>query len=304
LIYAIGDGFTNPKGKWFGCHVLTGDFDNNPNTMIDVVVLNSKNQLWIVNGWMVVLKMGHILRDRVARFAFPDPKLYYSFKGTEDWRKMGGFLKLSKAERVEYGDDPNSWAEVYREDHPGAFLPSLQQSIRKWMTNFSNQYKLQPHSGLEKKDWSAVINHAATAVSACLKQKIYRTNEITRNHYIFAINETFKIYHNGLFTGLVDGVGYSPITRMIMTLKKQKEDADAKKAAGKLDDQGVGIMNYLKGYGDENVEAYNKNVYVPYLRNKLVDTSKCGFIRPEFISTDFISAQNIADLLKKSSKRM
>jgi hypothetical protein len=218
LIYLIGDGFTNPKSKWFGSHILTGDFDNNPNTMIDVVVLNSKNQLWIVNGWIVVLKMEKILRDRVARSAFPDPKLYNAFKGTEGWRKMGGFLKLSRAERDEYQGDPNAWAEMYREDHPGAFLPSLQQSIRKWMMSFSNQYKLQSQSGLEKKDWSAVINYAPTAVTACLKQKIYRTFEIDRTHYIFAINETFKIYHNGLFTGVVPiGVAYSPITRMILT---------------------------------------------------------------------------------------
>jgi hypothetical protein len=84
-----------------------------------------------------------------------------------------------------------------------------------------------------------------------------------------------------------------------MMLKKKKEDADATKAAGRLDDQGIQLMNYLKAYGDENAEAYNKNVYEPYLRNKLVDTSKGGFVRPEFISTDFITAQNVGDLLKK-----
>jgi hypothetical protein len=72
-----------------------------------------------------------------------------------------------------------------------------------------------------------------------------------------------------------------------------------KEAAGKLDDEGVGIMNYLKGYGDENAKLYNENVFEPYLRDKLVDTSKGGFVRPEFISTDFITAQNVADLLKK-----
>jgi hypothetical protein len=153
---------------------------------------------------------------------------------------MGGFLKLSKAERAEYDDDPDTWAEVYREDHPGAFLPSLQQTVRKSMTNISNQYYLQPQSQLEKKEWSAVINHAASAVSTCLKQKIYRTSEVGRNHYLFAINETYKIYHNGSFTGLVpNGVAYGAITRMIMTLKKKKEDADAKKAAGRLDEEGI-----------------------------------------------------------------
>jgi hypothetical protein len=76
--------------------------------------------------------------------------------------------------------------------------------------------------------------------------KILQNIRIGRNHYIFAINETFKIYHNGSFTGLVEGVGYSAITRMILTLKKKKEDADAKKAADKLNDEGVGIMNYLR----------------------------------------------------------
>jgi hypothetical protein len=58
-------------------------------------------------------------------------------------------------------------------------------------------------------------------------------------------------------------------------------------------------MNYLKGYGDENAKMYNENVFEPYLRNKLIDTSKGGFVRPEFISTDFITAQNVADLLTK-----
>jgi hypothetical protein len=84
-----------------------------------------------------------------------------------------------------------------------------------------------------------------------------------------------------------------------MTLKKKKEYADAKKEAGRLNEEGIGIMNYLKGYGDENAKLYNKNVFEPYLRDKLVDTSKGGFIKPEFISTDFISAQDVAALLKK-----
>jgi hypothetical protein len=91
LIYAIGDGFTNPKSKWFGCNVLTGDFDNNPNTMIDVVVLDSKNQLKIVNGWEIVFKMIQMLRDRVVWSAFPDPNVHKAFKGTEGWRKWEDF---------------------------------------------------------------------------------------------------------------------------------------------------------------------------------------------------------------------
>jgi hypothetical protein len=72
-----------------------------------------------------------------------------------------------------------------------------------------------------------------------------------------------------------------------------------KKALGRLDDEGVQLMNYLKAYGDENGERYNKNVYEPYLQNKLVDTSGGGFVKPEFISAGFIKAQDVAALLKK-----
>jgi hypothetical protein len=98
------------------------------------------------------------------------------------------------------------------------------------MPDFSNQFKLQPQSGIDKKEWNKVLNHAGTTVSECLKQKYYRISEINRTHYIFAINETYKIYHNGSFTDLVpNGVAYSAITRMIMTLKKKKEDTDANK---------------------------------------------------------------------------
>jgi hypothetical protein len=59
--------------------------------MIDVVVTDSKNRIKIVNGWRVVLKMGPILRDTIARSAFPDPNMHKAFKGTEGWKKMGDF---------------------------------------------------------------------------------------------------------------------------------------------------------------------------------------------------------------------
>jgi hypothetical protein len=78
-------------------------------------------------------------------------------------------LKLPPAERVEYDDHPNVWVEVYKKEHPGTFQPSLQQSIRKWMSDFSNQFKLQSQSELDKKEWNKVLNHAAIAVSECLK---------------------------------------------------------------------------------------------------------------------------------------
>jgi hypothetical protein len=91
LIYAIGDGFTNPKSKWFGHHVLTGDFDNNLNTMIDAAVTDEKNRLKILNGWELVYKVAQMLGDRIAWSMYPDPNMHNAFKKTEGWRKMGGY---------------------------------------------------------------------------------------------------------------------------------------------------------------------------------------------------------------------
>jgi hypothetical protein len=84
-----------------------------------------------------------------------------------------------------------------------------------------------------------------------------------------------------------------------MPLKIKKANADATKDARRLDDKGVQIMNLLEGYGNDNTRTYNKNVFKPYLEKRLVDTSGGGFVKPEFISNDFITAQDVEPLLKK-----
>jgi hypothetical protein len=38
------------------------------------------------------------------------------------------------------------------------------------MTNFSKMHQLQQQSGLSKKEWNDVLNHAASAVSQCVKE--------------------------------------------------------------------------------------------------------------------------------------
>jgi hypothetical protein len=109
--------------------------------------------------------------------------------------KLRGFLKLTKEERGKYGNNPDKWAEAYLEDHPGGFQPSLQATVTKWMSDLSSQYKLSEQSGVGKKDWNKVVNYVATAVAECIKQKTLVLNNITTNHYLYAMQEAFKIYY-------------------------------------------------------------------------------------------------------------
>jgi hypothetical protein len=80
-----------------------------------------------------------------------------------------------------------------------------------------------------------------------------------------------------------------------------KEDVESNKQARKLDEYGVQIMNYLQGYGDDNTKTYNENTFNPYLSKLVVDT-KNGFVKPELISNDFITSQDVKALLTKKFK--
>jgi hypothetical protein len=76
--------------------------------------------------------------------------------------------------------------------------------------------------GMEKKEWKKVFNHPATAVSECIKLRIYSTADITKNHYIFTINQTYIIYYNRFLVELVpNNANFGLIGRTIMTLKKK-----------------------------------------------------------------------------------
>jgi hypothetical protein len=100
---------------------------------------------------------------------FQDPEIYAALKGTEEAKIMKGFMRLPYEERDQYGHNPATWILEYRKEHPNAFLPTLQQTLRKWMTNFSKMHQLQQQSGLTKKEWNNVLNPAASAcgVAVC-----------------------------------------------------------------------------------------------------------------------------------------
>jgi hypothetical protein len=102
--------------------------------------------------------------ERTARAIFPDPAIYAAFKVTEEAKIMKGFMQLPYGERAKYKDNPATWIVEYRKDHPNAYLPTLQQTLRKWMMNFSKMHQLQQQSGLSKKEWNDVLNNTASAV--------------------------------------------------------------------------------------------------------------------------------------------
>jgi hypothetical protein len=115
------------------------------------------------------------------------------------------------------------------------------------MSNFSSEYKLSEQSGIGKKDWNKVVNYTATAVADCLKEKSLILNNITTNHYLYAMQEAYKIYYGRNLTGLVSlQFTNQTILNKILYLKKKKQDAEKlKKERGQLDEYGIRIMNRL-----------------------------------------------------------
>jgi hypothetical protein len=111
--------------------------------------------------------------------------------------------------------------------------------IRKWVTDFWNEYKLSEQSKVGKKDWNKVVNYTATAVAECIKQKYLQLNTISKKHYLYKMQEVFKIYFNRNLTGFVDqSFTVAPIKTMLLYLKKKKEDANPlKKERGKLSEE-------------------------------------------------------------------
>jgi hypothetical protein len=89
--------------------------------------------------------------ERTGFAIFPDPEIYAVFKVIEYAQIMKGFLQLLYEERTKFKPNPATWIVEYRKEHPNSFLPTLQQTLRKWMTNFSKKNQLQYRSGLSKR---------------------------------------------------------------------------------------------------------------------------------------------------------
>jgi hypothetical protein len=147
------------------------------------------------------------------------------FRKTKGARILKGWLKLSSAEKAEYGGKPKPWTAAYVKERPGAFEPTLKQTISTWTTDFLKQYALQEQAKVTKKEWSNVITKAVTAVASCINDRTYKTELITPNHYMYEISESLRIYYRKTIKGL-STVPFPTTKTMLLKLKKKKEDAD------------------------------------------------------------------------------
>jgi hypothetical protein len=154
--------------------------DNNPHTEDNTGILDRYKRLVELDAVIVLNDMQSF--ERMARALFPDPAIYTAFKGIEEAKIMKGFILLPYAEREQYKHNPATWITEYRKEHQNAFLPTLQQTLRKWMTNFSKMYQLQQQSGLTKKEWNNVLNHAASLVSQCVKENKLSLDEAKKGN--------------------------------------------------------------------------------------------------------------------------
>jgi hypothetical protein len=303
-MYDIEKYLDDPTSKWFGFHVIIGDFDNDPDTLMDVAILDRYNRLYSMNGWRIMNEPQKILFQRTAPDMFADPNVYNAFVSSVEGAKLRGFLKLTREERAVYKNNPDKWAEGYLEDNPGAFQPSLQATVRKWMPDFSSEYKLSEQSGIGKKDWNKVVNYAATTVAECLKEKSLVLNNITTNNYLYAMQEAYKIYYGRNLTGLVpQNFTNQIIVNKILYLKKKREDGERlKKERGQLDEYGIRVMNRLASNTDEDADRYNTNV-VPELDNLIVPYKDYVYRDSPYISPDFVTSVDIATLLKNKFQK-
>jgi hypothetical protein len=212
LHYDMRKNVIDPKSKYFGYTYFAADLDDNPQTEDNTGILDRYKRLVELDGVSVLNDMQSF--EKTARALFPDPAIYAVFKGTEEARIMKGFMQLPYAEREQYKHNPATWIVEYRKEHPNAFLPTLQQTLRKWMRNFSKMHQLQAQSGMTKKEWNDVLNHAASAIAQCVKENKLSLDEAKSDKSISAIQDTLEIYHGVQLSGL-DYVSDARIVSMI-----------------------------------------------------------------------------------------
>jgi hypothetical protein len=149
LNHYLKDKVGNPNSKWFWHTYFAADLDENPQIEDYTGILDRYNLLVELNAVSVLNDMQSF--ERTARAMFQDPAIYAEFKVTEETKIMKGFLQLPYDESWKYKYNPATWIVEYRKDYPNVYLPTLQQTLRKWMTNFSNMHQLQEKSRLRRR---------------------------------------------------------------------------------------------------------------------------------------------------------
>jgi hypothetical protein len=126
-------------------------------------------------------------------------------------------------------------------------------------------HQLQQQSVLTKKEWNDVLNHAAWAISQCVKENKLSIDQPKSEVSISAIQDTLGIYHNIQLTGL----DYTSVPVVVQMIRLQKQKAaDKKKLAEerRFGPDELEIYNQTAARGDLDTRAYNeKNTNHTYL---------------------------------------
>jgi hypothetical protein len=303
LHHDLKDKVGNPNSKWFVHRYFAADLDDDPHTEDNTGILDRYKRLVELDAVSVLNDMQSF--EKTARALFPDPAVYAAFKGTEEAKIMKGFMRLPYAERDKYDHNPAKWIVEYRKEHPNAFLPTLQQTLRKWMTNFLKSHKLQAQSGLSKKEWNDVLNHAASAVSQCVKENKLTIEQAKREVSLAAIQDTLGVYH-----GIVlDGLQYTSVPVVVQMIRLLRQKAIDKKALAKdreLGPEQLAIYNEIAARGDDDTKAYNENIYKPCL-SKFVgrgqNMNKDYYRMPEMIDRNYVSKERVKQMIYDKYKK-
>jgi hypothetical protein len=159
------------------------------------------------------------------------------------------------------------------------------------MTTFSKQHQLQKQSGLTKKQWSALLSHAASAVARCVKEKKISLENAKSKVMIAAIHDMYKVYYKNQFTGWVTD-WYPHLLDMIRLLKQKAIDKEILAKERMLGEKEIKIFNRLEARGDPDKKKHNKEIYDPYLSrlvNRGANMDKNKYRLPEMIKPNYIT---------------
>jgi hypothetical protein len=260
LYYDLHKKVGDPRSKYHRNTYFAADMDDDDRTEDNTGILNENNELIELDGVSVENDVQNF--ERTAHAMFPDPSMYSAFKASQKGKIMKGFFKQPYEVRKEYGLDPEKWVADLRKEYPNAYLPTVQQICRKWMTTFSKQHQLQKQSGLTKKQWSALLSHAASAVARCVKEKKIKLEQAKRVIMEAAIHDTYRVYYGKQFNGW-NTTSNQDVLNMIRLLRQKKIDKDEEAENRKLGPKEIELFNKLESRADPDKLLYNKQIYEP-----------------------------------------
>jgi hypothetical protein len=144
----LKDKVGDPRSQYHRNTYFAANMDDDDRTEDNRGILNENNELIELDGVSVKNDLQNF--ERTAHAMFPDPTVYAAFVASQEGKVMKGFFKQKYEVRKEFGLDPQTWVTDLRKTYPNAYLPTVQQICRKWMTTYSKQHQLQKQSWLSK----------------------------------------------------------------------------------------------------------------------------------------------------------